>query len=127
MKAWRKSRSTLACLRAAAWAFRASARIREELAATPASAPLTLPSVPDIAETGERGVAAALRLTRANCLVEATVRQAWYAAHGDLRDVVIGVTAPSAGFAAHAWLDGDSSYQSEGFHELLRRPASAPR
>jgi hypothetical protein len=66
-------------------------------------------------------------VTRANCLVRATVRQAWYAAHGDLRDVVIGVTAPSGGFAAHAWLDGDAPCHSDGFHELLRRPAGAPR
>jgi hypothetical protein len=66
-------------------------------------------------------------VTRANCLVRASVRQAWYAAHGDLRDVVIGVTAPSGGFAAHAWLDGDAPCHSDGFHELLRRPAEAPR
>jgi hypothetical protein len=34
------------------------------------------------------------------------VLQAWDAAHGRSRDLVIGITGPD-GFRAHAWLDGD--------------------
>ncbi|HWF50821.1 MAG TPA: lasso peptide biosynthesis protein [Solirubrobacteraceae bacterium] len=117
----------LPSLRAAVWALGATASARRQLAASPTSAPHALPPVPSGARMGHRGAAAALRATRANCLVQATVRQAWFAAHGELRDVVIGVSAPAGGFAAHAWLDGDPPCHSEGFHELLRRPMPSQR
>jgi hypothetical protein len=58
------------------------------------------------------------------CLPAAIVRQAWFAAHGAKRDLVVGVTAPSGGFEAHAWLDGDPPCHTERFEELLRRPAT---
>ncbi|CAN5649373.1 hypothetical protein BH20ACT23_BH20ACT23_14520 [soil metagenome] len=61
-------------------------------------------------------------LRTATCLERATVLQAWYAAQGQRRDLIIGVTAPQTGFRAHAWLDGDPPCHTEGFHELLRRP-----
>ena len=112
---------------AAEWAFRAIRSARRQLAENPTSALAALPAVPPAAKTGAPGVAVALRVTRASCLVRATVRQAWYAAHGELRDVVIGVKAPAEGFAAHAWLDGDPQCHSDGFHELVRRAASMPR
>jgi hypothetical protein len=73
--------------------------------------------------------------------VNAIVLQAWEAAHGQRRDLVIGTTGPD-GFHAHAWLDGDpvvpasepgfdtsvlAESRVEGgvrsFSELLRRPA----
>jgi hypothetical protein len=66
---------------------------------------------------------AVLRRGRYTCLVSATVRQAWYAAQGDRREVVIGVTAPREGFRAHAWLEGDAPCHEHSFEELLRRPA----
>ena len=66
-----------------------------------------------------------LRLRGATCLESATVRQTWLAAAGDRRDIVIGVTAPAAGFRAHAWLDGEPAHG--GFTELTRRPAPRPR
>ncbi len=72
-------------------------------------------------------MAAVLRRERYTCLERALVRQAWHAAHGDRRDVIIGVQAPSAGFAAHAWLDGDASSQTEAFAELARRSVAAGR
>jgi hypothetical protein len=52
------------------------------------------------------------------------VLQAWHAAQGRPRDLVIGVTAPSAGFQAHAWLDGENP---GAFEELLRRPVAPAR
>jgi hypothetical protein len=121
----RSGKSAIACLCAAWWTVRATASARRQLAADPTSAVRALPPVPSVAGRGARGVAAALRVSRSTCLVQATVRQAWYAAHGEFRDVVIGVTAPAAGFAAHAWLDGDAPCHSEGFEELLRRPGAA--
>ena len=67
---------------------------------------------------------AVLRRRGYTCLVSATVRQAWYAAQGDRRDLIIGITAPSEGFRAHAWLEGDApNAGQEGFSELLRHPA----
>lgn len=67
------------------------------------------------------GMVAALYHTGARCLVSATVRRAWDRAHGRPRQLVIGVTAPSTGFRAHAWLDGDPPCCSADFTELLRR------
>ena len=49
----------------------------------------------------------ALRRWHESCLVNAIVLQAWEAAHGRRRDLVVGITGPD-GFSAHAWLQGDS-------------------
>jgi hypothetical protein len=48
------------------------------------------------------------------------VRQRWLAAHGEPRAIAIGVTAPSQGFAAHAWLVGEDDPRVPVFHELTR-------
>jgi hypothetical protein len=70
-----------------------------------------LPGVPAIgtsaAERNARLVGAVAARHRASCLEAALVAQAWARAHGRPRDVIVGVTAPGKGFAAHAWLDGD--------------------
>ena len=51
------------------------------------------------------------------------MRQSWLKAHGVTRDVVIGVTAPADGFAAHAWLTGPGeSDPAQPWHELRRVP-----
>jgi Transglutaminase-like superfamily len=52
-------------------------------------------------------VRGALRRWHETCLVNAIVLQAWEAAHGRRRDLVVGVTGPD-GFRAHAWLQGDT-------------------
>jgi hypothetical protein len=54
----------------------------------------------------ERGVRGALRRRGESCLVNAVVLQAWEAAHGRRRDLVVGITGLD-GFRAHAWLEGD--------------------
>ena len=73
----------------------------------------------------------ALHHWRESCIVNAIVLQAWEAAHGRRRDLVIGVTGPDA-FSAHAWLDGDpvpaaddasADGRPSAFTQLLRRPA----
>ena len=71
-----------------------------------------------------RGVSAALRRTRASCLERSLVLQRWYAAHGQRRDLIIGVTAPGEEFRAHAWLEGDHPCHDGEYTELLRRSAS---
>ena len=61
-----------------------------------------------------------LRRRKHTCLEGALVRQRWLAAHGEPRAIAIGVTAPSQGFTAHAWLVGEEDAQAPVFHELTR-------
>jgi hypothetical protein len=110
-----------ASLRAAWWAARSVVSVRRQLARQ-VSHPVP-PAVPPVPPTALRGVSAVLRRSRTSCLVRATVRQAWHAAHGTPIELVIGVTAPAAGFRAHAWLEGDPESTSDAYTELLRRPA----
>jgi hypothetical protein len=104
---------------AALWAWRATGRVRRDLRAKPVDT-LRVTPPPSRAVDARRGVGLALRARRASCLESALVRQAWQAAHGRDRDVVVGVTAPAEGFGAHAWLDGERG--GEEFGELLRLP-----
>jgi Transglutaminase-like superfamily len=67
-------------------------------------------------------VRAALRRRGDTCLVNSIVLQSWYAAHGEPRDLIVGVTEPGDAFKAHAWLEGDSPHGDGPFLELLRRP-----
>lgn len=64
----------------------------------------------------------ALRRAGGNCLESALVLQRWFARRRVARTVVIGVSAPAAGFHAHAWLDGDPDPHRHGLAEILRRP-----
>jgi hypothetical protein len=49
------------------------------------------------------------------------VLQRWRAAHGEPRDVVVGVRGTAAAFGAHAWLDDEATEVLTGeFAELLR-------
>lgn len=123
---WSSPGHAASSLRAAWWSLRAARRARRALAAGEFES-ISLPRVPRLPERAHRGVAAALRDERYTCLERALVRQAWHAAQGDRRDVVIGVRAPSAGFAAHAWLDGDAPCHAEAFAELARKPVAAGR
>jgi hypothetical protein len=114
----------IATLRAGWWTFRASRSARRQLRDTSFEV-VDLPPVPPLPSSAELGVLAVLRLRRERCLVQATIRQAWFAAQGSPRDLVIGVTAPSGGFRAHAWLDGDPPCHEAGFQELVRRGATS--
>ncbi|HXE99981.1 MAG TPA: lasso peptide biosynthesis B2 protein [Solirubrobacterales bacterium] len=138
-------------LRAAWWALRTARRTRRLLGAEGLEAALAPPAPPPLSPEAERGVRAVLRRGGESCLVRSIVLQAWEAAHGRRRDLIVGVTDP-AGFRAHAWLDGDplvhvdaglepsllglagagervaaagdhDPHDHRRFHELLRRPA----
>jgi hypothetical protein len=105
-----------ATLRGAWWALRAVRRTRRQLRRAPVEqarppAPRALPTACG------RGVHAVLRRLEPSCLERALVLQAWLTATGERREIVIGVTAPGAGFAAHAWLEGEPA---PGFHEIAR-------
>lgn len=75
-----------------------------------------------------RGVAAVLHRRRARCLERSLVLQTWLAAHGDPRDLIVGVTRPGEDFSAHAWLEGEDPCHGTlaGFHEITRRPPPDP-
>jgi hypothetical protein len=108
-------------LRAAWWTLRATRRAARS---DDPDAKLTLPRVPPVSPHAERGVLAVLRRRSDTCLTQSRVRQAWLAAHGVKRDLIIGVKAPGDGFKAHAWLEGDPPSSHAGFAELARRPPS---
>jgi hypothetical protein len=98
-----RSRPPRICeVRAALWAHRALRDTRRNLATGHTEVRLDPPTLPP---TALRGVDAVLRRSRTTCLEAALVRQRWLRAQGLMRDVVIGVTAPSDGFSAHAWLE----------------------
>ncbi|HEX2085535.1 MAG TPA: lasso peptide biosynthesis B2 protein [Solirubrobacteraceae bacterium] len=111
-------------LRAALWTVRALRAAWRQLGDGDDYRALDLPDPPPLPASATRGVDATIRRSRRTCLVKASVRQRWHAAHGDRRDLVIGVTPPAAGFKAHAWLDGDAESRDGSFTELTRVPAA---
>jgi hypothetical protein len=110
-------------LRSAWWTLRSARRVRRHLDRDGLEANLRLPPVPPVSDEAGRGVYAVLRRRNDTCLVRSMVVQAWDAAHGRRRDLIVGVTAPNENFEAHAWLDGDTPPEEAGLKELLRRPA----
>jgi Transglutaminase-like superfamily len=110
----------LASLRAAWWTLRAVRRASRQLSDGRLDS-VALPRPPLLPASAERGVNGTLRRSKAKCLVQALVRQSWFAAQGLPRDLIVGVTSPGAGFGAHAWLDGDPECHDGDFYELLRR------
>jgi len=115
-------RADVSGLRAALWAVRAARRAPRSIKRAGVGPP-SIPSPPRVGATAERAVQAVLRWHRYTCLERAVVRQAWDAAHGVRRELIIGVTSPTRGFTAHAWLEGDPPPDLEGFVELARWPA----
>lgn len=111
--------------RGALWAASALRTVRRQLRTGPLDA-VRVPAptrVSVAAGTGANAVLRRARRPRTTCLQEALVRQAWYAARGDRRDLVVAVGAPVERFGAHAWLAGDPEDTREDRPVLLRRPA----
>lgn len=108
------------CLRAAWWTVRAVSRARRTAGHTEIG-DARLPRPPHVGAGAVRGVRGVLHRRSPTCLVTALVLQRWFESQGDRRDLVVGVTAPAAGFRAHAWLEGDEDDHGEGFVELFRR------
>jgi Transglutaminase-like superfamily len=90
------------------WGFRAALVIRPRLRRYGPE----LPRAPLVAgPRAERTIQLVCRVIRLNCLESALVRQAWAAGQGHERRLILGVTSPSDGFKAHAWLEGDPQDQ----------------
>jgi hypothetical protein len=120
-----KGRYDVASWRAALWCVGALRDVRRGLAAgrvTDVHAK-TPPKLPARALSGVEGV---LHRRPNTCLMRALVLQAWYRGQGEERDIVIGVTAPSSGFRAHAWIEGEPPCHDEHFSELTRWSGTAP-
>jgi hypothetical protein len=109
-------------LRAALWAQIALTRTRWALRRRGIERVVVHPP-PDLPNGARRGVYALLRRRPHTCLERALVLQAWERAHGNVRDVVIGVDPRGAEFAAHAWLAGEPDGEAARFEELMRLPA----
>ena len=89
---------------------------------------LTLPTASSVPLRHTRWVSRVLWRSDAKCLVRSAVLQRWYADHGMAYDLVIGVTAPSKGFRAHAWLDmPEPDPLAQDFTEMTRLPAQGVR
>lgn len=84
---------------------------------------LELPALPELPSSAGRGVDVVLRRLPATCLERAIVLQRWRAAHGDPRDVIVGVRGSKVDFSAHAWLDDEPVGSADGeYQELVRLP-----
>ncbi|MDP9491809.1 MAG: lasso peptide biosynthesis B2 protein [Actinomycetota bacterium] len=117
-----RRRPDLPTLRAALWALLALRRTRRALKRDRVT-DVRVPQPPALPPSAGRGVRAVIRRWDPTCLERALVLQAWNVAHGQSRDVVIGVNGAGDEFAAHAWLDGEPDEHGP-YHELMR--VSAP-
>lgn len=108
----------LAQIRAAWWAERSRRRARRSLRQGPLG-DVHLDPPPTLPAPAVRGVTLVLRYRGLSCLERSLILQRWLAAHGERRDVVIGITG-ATDFRAHAWLDGDPEAAAVPFQELAR-------
>jgi transglutaminase superfamily protein len=111
-----------ASLRAAWWALLALRKTRRALRRDRVTDIVVVAPPPLPARAG-RGVRAVLRRWKPTCLERALVLQAWEMAHGEPRDVVIGVEGRGDLFTAHAWLEGEPDGERGPYSELMRVPA----
>jgi len=110
----------------ALWATLAARLVRRRLKTS--GVRTRVPRPPRLGPKGGRGVNAALGRLKPSCLERALVLQAWLAAHGNPRDVVIGV--PHGGMKsgpAHAWVEGTDTVSPERYLELYRLRPPEPR
>jgi hypothetical protein len=110
-------------LRATLWALRARRQALRAVSGDGIATRVSFSKPPRTPVDATRAVTAVMASTRATCLVRSLVLQRWLLDHGEAVDVVIGVTAPSNGFRAHAWLDRPGELGTDGFEELHRLPA----
>jgi hypothetical protein len=108
-------------LRVALWTARAWHRVRRQLARGGMDA-VRPPAPPRTSARDRYLVLGVLHRVGASCLERSLVLQRWYAGHRTSRTLVIGVSAPSTGFRAHAWLDGEPDPHRHGLVEVLHRP-----
>jgi hypothetical protein len=109
----------LSSVRAMWWTLRSALAARRQLKRGRRPDAVVLPDPPSLPDNMTRSVRVVTRLLDNTCLERAIVLQKWYAAHGERKSIWIGVSSPSAGFRAHAWLEGETS-GNEAFEKLLK-------
>ena len=120
-----RARFDVASWRAAFWTVGALRDVRRGLVENRV-ADVRVSQPPPLPARAIAGVEGVLSRRPNTCLMRALVLQSWYRGQGDPRDVVIGVTAPRAGFRAHAWIEGEAPCHEENFVELTRWGSVAP-
>jgi hypothetical protein len=105
----------------AAWTARCCRQVRRQLRRGGIDR-VRLPAPPRSVDQDRRIAVGVLRRMGATCLERSLVRQRWHAGQQSSRVLVIGVTAPSRGFHAHAWLEGDPDAVPEMVVILRRAP-----
>lgn len=110
-------------LRAALWTLRALRTVRAQLRRGTIEG-VRVPAPPPLTGSDVRGVLAVLRRRPNSCLERSFVLQRWVATFDSAPDIVVGVSSPSDGFHAHAWLDGEPDNADGSFHELMRLPSA---
>lgn len=107
--------------------MRALRRVRRELRTKQVDA-VTVPVSPSAGMAAIHGPLGVLRLQHATCLERALVMQRWLDDQGHPCEVIIGVSRPSSGFTAHAWLETDRISTEHAEHkEIMRLPAPSVR
>jgi hypothetical protein len=109
-------------VRAATWAILALRRTRRDLAERGLDGAHVAPP-PRLPASARPGVLAVVLRRPNTCLERALVLQRWEAEHGGESDVIIGVTGPSGGFRAHAWLETMPDAPPGAYREIHRLPA----
>jgi hypothetical protein len=112
----RRAWSVVTAGRGAWWALRAVRHVRSRHLRVGVD-PIVVPHPPLLGPAARRGIELVLRGSSASCLERAVVVQRWRASQGQVCAIVIGVTAPGAGFRAHAWLEDEPA---PGFGEITR-------
>ncbi len=104
------------------WTFDALVSVRRQLAET------GMEQVDPFRSPGraitERSVEIILQRNSASCLERSLVRQRYYLAKGQNRDVIVGVSPPKDGFRAHAWVSGDAEEGNELYQTIHRSHAN---
>jgi len=104
------------------WAWRSASDARTHLRVEGGvSAPVRPP--PTLPVRSLRGVRWGLRLRHASCLERSLVLQRWFLAHGQEREVVVGVAVDGTTTLAHAWLAGEEHLNDREYTEMTRVPA----
>jgi hypothetical protein len=107
-------------VRAAWWAWVALRSVRNQLR-DGAVRDVDVPDVPSVTPESARAMRRVLARHDPSCFERSLVLQAWLAAHGTPVDVVVGTEGGArAGFAAHAWLDGEPQPAGRHYVEMLR-------
>jgi hypothetical protein len=106
-------------VRAGIWTLRSVVRCRRQIGSRDLQE-IALPDSTHIPAPAGKMVVSVLRRRQDECLSNSLIAQAWRADHGDLVDVLIGVSAPAAGFTAHAWLEDAADAASVGLEPIHR-------